>query len=90
MQDNKNFEFKITKYININVFTYSYKGHLKSEIYSFRFYHKKYKVFFTVNKINILKISNKKENNIIEYSTNNRIHTSIKSKNNFFQEFKKL
>ena len=78
-KNNKLDKVKIHNYINIKEFS-----PLKKRLFSFRYYHRSYKVLLTIDKNNLKKLECKKDDNQqVDYSTNNREHTCMKNKNLF-------
>ena len=72
---------EIPSKIIIDNFQYSFKSELKNQQYSYRCYHRSFKVLITINKENLLKIMNKgnKENEKIEYNINKKEHSCEES-----------
>ena len=74
--DSKQDDINIPNYLLIGEYKYSFKKNLTNNKFSYRCFHRNCKVLITIDKINLLKINNNKnnENNTIEYFTNNKEH----------------
>jgi len=76
--DSSNNNLEIPKYMIINNMKYAFKTNLANEKYSYRCYHRKYKVILTIDKNNIKKLIENQEGNDnieIQYKLNNKEHT---------------